>query len=310
MANGQRYGNDYLCLVGKEASYGTEQDEYTATLPYKVEMKRTVAPIDVSLKTGTLEKQGCEMQSGYTGGSVTISGALDTGSSITTSPAIFLEAMFQDSATPFAIPTVGTTPLSYTIYQYFVSDEKMHKAIGCVLESFEITGSSGGAIEFTATFRAQMITYEQTDATVDVPTFSCITHALYGDVEVSAFAGLGHITKINSFTLSLTNVFADDAKVYQNSSTKQLEILTGLEGSLTFDWNYDKTYDSEVSGELVDSVLADTLVLVGSSTWTITTFGKYTDYSFADPDKGIFASNFSKTLMSDGTDKAISIAVS
>lgn len=307
----ERYGNDYLCLVGKEATYGTEQDEYTATLPYKVEMKKSVAPIDVSLKTGSIEKQGCEMVAGYTGGSVTISGALDSGQSVTTSAAIFLEAMFQDSATPFAIPAVGTAPLSYTIYQYFVSDSKMHKALGCVLESFEITGSSGGTIEFTATFRAKSIEYEQTDASVTSPTFACITPALYGGITIAKFGGDSNITKINSFTLSLTNVFADDAKVYQNSATKLQEILTGIEGSLTIDWNYDKVNDSDITGNIVDESVADSLVLHGTGVWTIETYGKYTDYSFADPDKGIFSSNFSKTLMTkDATHKAISVTVS
>jgi len=308
MAN-ERYGNDYLCLIGKQSDYSTEQETYTATLPYKVEMKKTVAPIDVSLKTGNLEKQECEMKSGYTSGTVTITGALDTSSSVTTSPAIFLEALFQDSVSPFAINKVGTIPNAYTIYQYFVSDDKINVAIGCVLESFEITGASGGTVDFTATFRAKSISYEQTNSNVSAPTFSCINPTLYGAITVSKFGNGTAITSINSFTLSLTNIFADDTSVYQNSVTKQQEILIGLEGTLSIEWNYDKSNDNDIYGNLVGTVSNDTINLVGSSTWLISTNGKYTEYNSSDPDKGIFTSSFSKTLMSDGSDKAISISI-
>ncbi|MBT6994533.1 MAG: hypothetical protein HN952_06210 [Candidatus Cloacimonetes bacterium] len=309
MAN-ERYGNNYLTCLGKEASYGTEQTTYEVILPDKVEMKKTIASIDISQKTGTLEKKNTEMHAGYTGGTVAISGELKTGADANTHHGILLEAMFNDSASVFNIPAVGTTPNSYTIYQYF-NDDAGHKAVGCVLESLEIAGSSGGAITYTANFRAKTITYE-TDLSALTDPFSsvpAITPALFANTTVQLIGDDTNISKINSFTLSLTNSFADEANMYQNSNTKLLEILTGFAGSLSVEWNYDKTNNSDVEAKLMTTASDAITITDGTNSWILSTFGKYTEYQFSDPDKGIFTSRLSKTLMSDASNDAVAITI-
>lgn len=314
MAN-ERYGNNYLAVLGKEASYGTEQKTYEVILPDKVEMKKTIASIDISQKTGVLSKKNTEKLAGYTGGEVTLSGQLSPGADADSVHGILLEAMFADSSSAFEVPAVGTSPFSYTIYQYF-NDNKGTLGLGCVLNSFGISGSSGGGIEYTAGFRPKSITYEDdvSDVVGGDPFSSIpdITPAIFADTTLTTMGGENNISTMNSFSIDLTNTYADDALIYQNANAKSQEILTGFEGSFTAEWNYDKANDSDISGKLMADALTSVVLAItdGTQTWTYTLYGKVTDYSFADPDKGIFTSSMTMELMSDASNIPISIAIS
>ena len=323
MAN-ERYGNNYLVALGVQTDYDTENPEYTVVLPDKVEMKKTIAAIDISQKTGVLSKKNTEKLAGYTGGEVTLSGQLVPGSGVTNLHGILLEAMFTGTSA-FVVPGVGTTPNSYSIYQFFNSDDKGNIGLSCVMESFNITGSSGGGIDYTANFRPKAVTYEANlasgdhivenasdeDPFVNIPD---ITPAIFADTTLTTMGGATAITTLNSFSIDLTNTFADDASIYQNSNTKSQEILTGFEGSFTAEWNYNKsaTGDPAISADLMADALTSIVLAItdGTNIWTFTLYGKVTEYSFADPDKGIFTSSMTMELMSDDSHIPVSIAIS
>jgi len=309
----ERYGNDYLTCIGKEVTYGTEQTTPEVVLPDKCEMKKVVVPIEISQKTGSLVKQDTEMVAGYTAGEVVLSGEVVPGATADLAHGILLEALMHVSATPFIAQAIGTAPFSYSIHQYF-NDDKGHKGLGCVLASLELAGSTGGMITYSTTMRAKSVAFEQdfsvnpTDPFASIPSFA---PAIFALTTLTTLGGETNITKLNSFSLSLSNLFADDALVYQNANVKAQEILTGLEGSFNVEWNYDKTNNVDVEGKLMVDALTSIVFAItdGANTWTFTLFGKITEYIPADPDKGIFVSSLQMTLMEDGSNEAISIAI-
>ena len=306
MAN-ERYGNDYLVLLGKEVSYGTEQTTYTATLPDKIEIKESTAQIAVSQKTGSLEPQKNEIQAGYKSVSVTLSGEMGIDSGIT-GHGILFAGFFSDDAEPFTVQAVGSTLQSYTLYQYF-SDGKYNHVVGCVMEGLTVSGASGETIKYSATFRGKLVTREDTGSPPSTPTQPEIQPLLFCSTVFSKIAGAANITTGNSFNLTLNNVFADDKVAYQNSCTKSGEFKTAFNGTYTVEWNYDSTNDSDAYDNILSTTLIEDNVDLydGTAYFELDTFGKITDYTLADPEKGIFVSSFTKQLMGESGSNAIEI---
>lgn len=299
-----RYGNDYLILLGEETSYGTEQTSYTAILPDKITMKREVAQITTSQKSYSYEKQKNELKAGIIGGSVEISGELGYDGGLTRH-GILLAAFF-DSGTAFSNPTIGTAKKSYTIYQYF-SDGKVNKAVGCVLESLNISGNYNETIKYTATFRAKDIDFEST-VTLTAPTYPEVRPFLFCNVKATVHGSADK--KINSFDLQLKNIMADDKIIYQNSCYKSGEYKVAFEGTLKI----QKTYDESLDKDIIDDTLDDSLVYDkielddGANSWEFETYGKVTETNLPDPEKAIFEFDFTKELLADNTHRAIEIS--
>jgi hypothetical protein len=302
-----RYGNDYLVLLGKETSYGTEQTTYTSTLPDKIEIKESTAQIAVNQKTGSLEPQKNEIQAGYKMVSVTLSGELGIDSGITAHGILFA-GFFSDDTEPFTVQAIGSTLQSYTMYQYF-SDGNYNHVVGCVMESLNVTGASGETIKYSATFRGKLLTREDSGTPPSTPTQPEIQPLLFCSTVFSKIAGATNITKANSFNLTMNNTFADDKSIYQNSCTKSAEYKTGFNGTYTIEWNYDATNDSDVYDNILSTTLIEDNVdlFQGAAYFEIDTFGKITDYTLADPDKGIFVSSYTKQLMGDSSNSAVEI---
>lgn len=314
MAN-ERYGNNYLTTIGVEATYGTEAANYEVVLPNKVEIKKLIASIDVSgIKTGALDMQKCEKQSGYESGEATISGGLNTGADADTLHGILLEAFFMDSATPFIVPAVGTTPKYYTIHQYF-NDDKSTKMLGSVCDGLDITGDSGGIISFSSKFRGLSVAYEtDVSAKPSGDPFASIPETcpvLFSNATLTTLGSESNITSMNSFSISLVNEYADDKSIYQNSVTKAQEILASSTGTFTIEWNYDSANDDDVSGKIMADALASVVFAItdGTTIWTFTLYGKITDYTPADPEKGVFTSSMNMTLMGDSNNESVSVAI-
>lgn len=314
MAN-ERYANNYLTTIGVEGTYGTEAADYEVVLPNKVEIRKIIASIDVSgIKTGSLDMQKCEKQSGYESGEATISGGLNTGADADTLHGILLEAFFMDSTTPFVVPAVGTAVKSYTVHQYF-NDDTAATMLGSVCEGFDITGDSGGIINFTSKFRGLSASYENNVAVKpSSDPFSSIPETcpvLFSNATLTTLGTQSNITTMNSFSLSLVNEYADDKNIYQNAVAKAQEILTGSTGTFTIEWNYDSANDDDVHAKIMATALASVVFALtdGVSTWTFTLFGKITDYTPADPEKGIFTSSMNMTLMGDSSNESVSVAI-
>ena len=308
MAN-ERYGSKYLTLLGEETGgYGTEQTNYDATLPDTVEMKEEVSAIELSQKTGDLEKQKSEYLAGLRKGTVTISGQLAIDDGITTHGLIF-DAFFSND-TVFSNSGVGA-PQSYTIYQYFTDDNSYNTAVGCVAESLEITGEVDGAIEYTITFRAKSISREESGDPPSEPSYADLRPLLFQNVASDIIADNTDIDTINSFSLTLNYAFADDNLVYQNSTTKSQELRCSFNGQLNIEFNYDSTHSSDVYDNIMGAtLLTDTLGLYTDTAdyFEITTEGKITEYTIADPDKCIFTNSFTKELLGSSAKDAIEIS--
>ena len=311
MAN-ERYSNNYLTVIGKETEYGKQQLTYAVILPDKLELKKTIASIDIAQKTGVLTKKNTEKLAGYTGGTGAQSGDLVPGVLAASTLAIMLEALFQDTGTPFIVPAIGTVPLSYSLFQFF-NDDNANTGTGCVLESLDIAGSGGGAITYAANWRSQEVLYEATPTLVGGDPFGSIPSvvpAVFALTTLDLFGGDTNITKLNSFSLSLKNTFVEDPLIYQNSNKKIQEIIKGFEGSLNIEWNYDKENDDDISGKLMSNTLTTVTFTIsnGSQDWTFTMYGMVTDYSPSEPDKSIFTSSMVFELMSDTSHAAISVS--
>ncbi|RKZ98984.1 MAG: hypothetical protein DRQ46_00475 [Gammaproteobacteria bacterium] len=311
-----RQGAYPLMLIGKETAYGTEQTTPENKFADICTMQAITNSIDRAVKTQTYEPDFCETTAGTTGGTVSVSGTLSHGH------AIFLEAFFSDDSSPHAFQVDPNTFQSYTIYNLFNGGEVSTKtnwkgdiAIGCVCESFNITGSQGGVIGYEATFRAKSIAREQDLSGLTTTTITDASKPCYIPFKfqsVTADMLNSTVTSINSFSISLGNEFADDTVAYQNSATKLREIAVKASGELAFDVIYDAAVALTYNPILMATTNLDDVITLsgGSGTFIITMYGKYTSYDIADPDKGVYVTSINKQLQANASGSAISIAVS
>jgi len=232
-----------------------------------------------------------------------------------------LTALLGDAASPYVIGTAdiaaGAVGYSYTIAQCVPSatDDLGDGvvALGCRLESLNIS-KNGQYVGYTAVFRAKSI-----DDAVDLSswTLTGITNTSYPELVPFLFQNVtasildtSAVTTLNTFAFDFTNEFADDDLAFQNSSTRNLDPKCGTTGVLTAEWIYDTTKDATVYDNLLSqTVQTDVISLISTAgTWAFTTEGQYTDYTKPDKEKCLFVSNFTKSIMGDSSNTALSIA--
>ena len=312
-----RYGNDYAVCLFKEqgsglgAGYGNYAGDYASIdkiLSDTCEMKPSVEPLEPKVKTGTNEPQAITRLAGRTGGTVTLRGSLSQAHEV------LLQALFSSSSSPYQVQDIRQ-PWSYEIHQYFLGDSHGHVATGCVLESIKLSGESSGQITYEAVFRARSIISEVNLSLGDYAAYgsvspSLVTPFLFGDI--AGVSLLGSFDSFTNFELTLANRFVDDDALYQHSFAKRVELVSGFEGELSFTaiytaeagWKEDKLLASAVTDGAVAFTLSD-----GSSTWTVSAHGKLSDITPADPDRQIFLFSGTLTLLGEGSNRAVSVAV-
>jgi len=293
-----RIGKNYRVLIAPETTYGVAASGSFTELPDTIEFSQVVNAINVSAKTGTLQKQSFETLEGTSVANVTMNGNFSPSHSVVLDMAMF------DTSSPRTIQSSQpTSSYSYTIYRVYTDDEKLDYVAGCTAESLNITGNSGEVVQYNLTLRGKSITKEAASGSITGLTLSSCAPG----VEPFLFANVTadmldtNITAINSFDLGLVNGFQGDAEIYQNSSTKNLEILTSVDATLNFSWNYDKDNDAEVYDNLLSTSLVDNDInlVATSGTFAIKTNGKYTEYTVPDPDNGVFVSSAVVEILSD-----------
>ncbi|MBT6045395.1 MAG: hypothetical protein HOG49_01120 [Candidatus Scalindua sp.] len=299
-----RIGNNYKLAIELETTYGTPVESSATFLPDVCEMKDAVAKGEVPANTGTLLPQATGVQPGYKTGTVTIKGALSDAHEV------LLPAMLSASS-PYVMNPSQKTNYSYTIYQILdeSTDDTVHRATGCVCESFKITGEGGGVITYEATFKTDgAIDREETIAGGLTYTTPTVDPFLFADTTCIRYGG---VTAYNSFSLDIGKTFADDKNVFQNSNTKTFEAITSTNATMNMEWNYDTAADASIYDTILDDTCnVDSIVLNdGSNSWTLTTYGKYDSYDSPDPDKGIYIGNFVKGLLYDGTNQPLTITI-
>jgi hypothetical protein len=309
--------NKTIIVIGRETTYGTAFTTPTVKIPDMMEYTFGVAGIDVPQKTQTLEPKIKTSQEGRKSPTVTLSGIL------TDEHEEFLVAFFGDTASPYVWGTsdvaADAAGHSYTICQAIpaASDDLGDgvQATGCRLESFEIN-RNGDYIGYTATFRAKTI-----DDMVDFSTYTLtgITDTSYPELisflwqnVTCSLLDTVALTSMNTFGLSLTNTFMDDDPAFQNSQTKGRDYICSSGGQLTAEWIYDTVSDATVYDNLFKQTTQTDVVSIinANKTWTFTTEGQYQEYSKPDKESCLFTGSFTKQLLGDASNTALSIAVS
>ncbi len=314
-----RYGYGYLITVFKEqdsgtgSGYGNYMGDYSSMdriLASTIEMKPTREAISVRAKTDTMEPWNSEMLAGRQGGTVTIRGELSYLHDV------LLQALFTKTSSPYQVQTVKK-PNSYEIHQFFTDDRKGNVATGCVLESLNISGESGGTVTVEAVFRARTIETEVDFTAGDYVSYGLVAAPyvrpfLVGDIHSIDLFDSSY-SSFNTFSLSLSNKFVNDNALFQNSFVKQRELIEGFGGEATFDTNYDSTvgwFEDELLSTDVSAGNIDFTMTDGTHHWAVETNGKITAVNPADPDRQIF--NFAATvqLMADNSNPSVKITIS
>jgi len=314
-------GHGTIVTMGRETTYGTVFLTPTVKLPDMFEYSFGDSQVTVPQKTQTLEGKVKTSQSGRKSPTVTLSGVLTYAGHEE-----LLKAFFgQVTGTPYVFMitdvAISTAGYSYTIACTVpTATSNLGKgvvALGCRLETLEIS-RNGDYVGYTATFRAKSIDDQATHSWVlsgltdTDSTYPELAPFLWQDVVVSLIDD-GQAAA-NTFSLTLTNTFADDDINFQNKQTKQKDYKCSSGGVLTAEFLYDVTADAIVYDNILNQTCyADQIILYesGDATdyWTIATEGQYIEYSKPDKENCIYVSSYTKQLMGDGDNKAISIAI-
>jgi hypothetical protein len=310
-----RYGNNYRVLVVDEVTAGTTPAVAwgTATnwhlIPDIVEMSEEVAQIETNSKTGTGLATYCENRPGYQNATVTLTGVLShehefllKGLGYHYATGVYTLDALPATFPTFSIVRLWSDALTGNPANKYVADI----AVGCQLSSLKITGGSGDMVRYEATFQSMGITAETTisiaqGATND-PGTPCVLGFNFGHVTAELWYGSGDCLK--SFELTLGYEIADDATSFQNSNTRLETIPLKATPELSYVTNYDT--DGVLDTQRQSSLYGETaieeeisLVMVDGATthtWTITTHGQLTSYTFADPGRALFENSVTERL--------------
>lgn len=300
-----RRTNDTKTVIFPETSYGVDPVYSSVDIPItinSVTITPVVNPITVSRKTNTNQPTICENIAGTIGGTFSISATYQD------EHKYFIGAFLGDSSSPYANSDkdiIGSFQIAN-----IRNDDKNDIAKGCVIESISLTSSTNGTIELTVSGRCKSVAFEQ----------SAISGVGYNDVTVPACKSMkfsdgsysiyGYST-LNSFTLSLTNTFADDTVLYQNSDTKLREILLGFTGTLSTEFLYDSS-NVIASSELYSDTPEDASIAVtdGTATHTYALRIRATSTDLPDSEKAMVLHTVESELVYDGTNDCFVMTVS
>jgi len=322
-----RSGNKYRVAIGLETSLGSGNTHSTGgttptlsvrwedltVMPVKLELSPDRQMIDTNYKTGTSQATAYEQVQGVTDGTFTLSGKLSLGYEI------LLQAMFHQSPVGNTYTFDDTPPIAKSLVMMKVWDDaivgsyKVDIAKGCAVDSLVITGRSKEAIEFTMSGRItdhereveQVIT--GTDPGL---TFPAVVQ--FGDIVYNG--RFGEQTRLNEFSLTLTNIYIDDTKRYTNSMSRLRDIILRQEGELNVKglFKQETTERNPMDDIGVDKRLSESITLVsGMRSWVIVFQALVTAFDSADPDRDLFESNVTmKAIVNNIVQNSVSIQTS
>lgn len=300
-----------IVLVGKETAYGNAQTTPEHKFPDQMEWDYGVSQIEIPQKTQTLEPQSNESKQGRKAPTVTLRGVL------TADHEWLLQAYFNKATSAYSWQT-NDGGFSYTIMQAYPASSNDAgdgiKAVGCRMESLTIN-RNGEYVGYEATFRAKSVTDNSDFSTLTLTTITDVTYPnqtpfLFQDItSVSLVENI--IDSFNTFSLTLTNEFADDDISFQNSQTRTTDTVCSTSGELSYTYIYTMATSDAISEFYDDTLVIDKFNITdGTNTWAISTTGQYSAFSRPDDDKCIYTGDVTKILMGDASNKAITITVS
>ena len=324
-----RSGNKYRVAIGLETSLGSGNTHLQAgspptlsvrwedltVMPVKLELNPDRQLIDTNYKTGTSQATAYEQVQGVTDGTFTLSGKLSLDYEI------LLQAMFHQAAPVNHKYTFDDTPpTAKSLVMMKVWDDapvnskyKVDIAKGCAVDSLVITGRSKEAIEFTMSGR--ITDHEREVEQVITGTDPGLTFpdvVQFGDI---LYAGnFGEKTRLNEFTLTLTNIYIDDTKRYTNSMSRLRDIILRQEGELNVKglFKQETTELNPMDDIGIDNQLQEIIQIVsGTSYWNIAFQALVTAFDSADPDRDLFESNVTmKAIVNDNVQNSVTIQIS
>ena len=323
-----RSGNKYRVAIGLETSLGSGNTHSTGgasptfsvrwedltVMPVKLELNPDRQLIDTNYKTGTSQATAYEQVQGVTDGTFTLSGKLSLDYEI------LLKAMFHQSPVNHIYTFEDTPPTAKSLVMMKVWDDaptsskyKVDIAKGCAVDSLVITGRSKEAIEFTMTGR--ITDHEREVEQVITGTDPGLTFpdvVQFGDTEYGGY--FGEKSRLNEFTLTLTNTYIDDAKRYTNSMSRLRDIILRQEGELNVKglFKQETTELNPMDDIGIDNELWETITIVsGTSSWVIVFQALVTAFDSADPDRDLFESNVTmKAIVNEFVEHSVSIHTS
>lgn len=323
-----RSGNKYRVAIGLETSLGSGNTHSEAgspptlsvrwedltVMPVKLELNPDRQLIDTNYKTGTSQATAYEQVQGVTDGTFTLSGKLSLDYEI------LLQAMFHQSPVDHKYTFEDTPPTAKSLVMMKVWDDapveskyKVDIAKGCAVDSLVITGRSKEAIEFTMTGR--MTDHEREIEQIITGTYPGLTFpgvVQFGDIVYNG--EFGEKTRLNEFSLTLTNIYIDDTKRYTNSMSRLRDIILRQEGELNVKglFKQETTELNPMDDIGIDNQLQEFITIVsGMSSWVIDFHALVTAFDSADPDRDLFESNVTmKAIASDNVENSVSIQTS
>ena len=325
-----RSGNKYRVAIGLETSLGSGNTHSTGgttptlsirwddltVMPVKLELNPDRQLIDTNYKTGTSQATAYEQVQGVTDGTFTLSGKLSLGYEI------LLKAMFHQTPVPpdhtytfDDTPPTAKSLVMMKVWDDAPGDSKKYKvdiAKGCAVDSLVITGRSKEAIEFTMSGRItdHEREVEQVIAGTD-PGLTFPDVVQFGDIVYNG--ELGEKTRLNEFSLTLTNIYIDDTKRYTNSMSRLRDIILRQEGELNVKglFKQETTELNPMDDIGIDKQLWEYIQIVsGTSDWVIEFYALVTAFDSADPERDLFESNVTmKAIVNDNVQNSVEISI-
>ena len=303
-----RYGNNYRIGIQLDSAiFNVAPSALTTGWTYfadKFEIgNEAPEQIDLKSKDNYIVKKDSGIIAGLKKPTITISGNLTYEHSI-----LFLAMGLTLSGSNYTIADSNAVT-SYTLIQQFATAE-VNVATGCVLEKLSISGDSGGAIQYVATFRAGTIDRENTTTYQAFTTSPENVPFLFQEIGTPDLID-SSIKNMHSFSLELNRIFIDDKFLFQQSTVWTQALQCEIEGTFSANYIYDSVNDAKVFDSLIGTAIVKDIIKLQHTgdtyTYEITTQGKLTEYSLPDPERCIFEGGFTKKIMYDGTNAPLTI---
>ena len=323
-----RYGNDYRIAIGIEHSYnagGTEapvgEAPSATSWANLVVLPGTLEIVQNNNKKDTKFKPQSAVPHPYSELVTTKSCTVTYTGEFGLYSKILLDLWFNQKNPANGIYKMqanpNKTPLSAVIYLIHndssATPYTVDKAQGCKLQSLVIEGSQiSGFITVTATFEGTIYQRELSQAITGTdPGMKLPEPALFGDVQATLAFG-AETYGLESFGITLNNVFTADGTKYANKKYPAYPLIIGYDGELKYTVLFDANGKEAVLDYLdnPDQEYSNIIKIVlrpgtGQKELLINTISIPTAFDKPDPGNDIFKLNYTGKLASSANDPII-----
>ena len=309
----QQFGFNSEIIIAPEIARGTAPSDFdkamTAHKNISISSELGIETVSQVTRTGSLRPSPCDFQAGRQTPKVTLSGKL----SKENAPWIFAGITLNiekkgTAASPWEVDVQGSL-YTYSILRYDTDQELADVYAGCVAETLTLS-NSGVDINFEITFRAMTITpaVNTKSWTGTEPVAVCEEQVRFSAMEVAG----SFLTKWNTFSLTLTNEFAPDDQLFQNSATRSADTCIGTSGQLSVNYNYDPAttdFTPNVLDNTTGIVTATLSHVFTALALRMTIIAKLTNFTKTDPEKGIYTGDVECELIENSSGDMFSVII-